>query len=278
MSVTVLTRVAAGRYLTPLREGGSLPGLMETDDLGTYVVKFHGAGQGRKVLIAEIISAELGRALGLPVPGLVLVELDPVLAAGEADPEIQELLRASGGLNLGMDFLPCALDFDPAAFTVDAAFAGRVLWFDALVGNVDRSWRNTNMLQWHGKPQLIDHGSTLTFHHRWSGAAAAATRPYDAAEHVLLNFRPEVQAADEALAPLVTTELLREVVGHVPEEWLDDPGFDGPEELRDAYVEQLSARLRSRSSWLPGLVAAVEQGQVRQVPPRGQNRPSWLSG
>ena len=165
-----LPHVTAIRYVTPLREGGSLPGPMEADDLGTYVVKFHGAGQGRKVLVAEIVAGELARGLGLPVPDLVTVELDPALGVSEPDQEVQELLRASPGLNLGMDFLPGALDLDPTAFTVDPPLAGRVLWFDALVGNVDRSWRNTNLLFWHGSPYLIDHGATLTFHHAWAGA------------------------------------------------------------------------------------------------------------
>jgi hypothetical protein len=270
--------VTATRYLTPLREGGSLPGLMEADDLGTYVVKFHGAGQGPKALVAEIVSGELARALGLPVPELVTVELDPALAAGEGDPEIQELLRASGGTNLGMDFLPGALDFDPAAFTVDGDLAGRVLWFDALVGNVDRSWRNPNMLYWHGEPYLIDHGSTLTFHHRWSGAATAATRPYDATDHVLIGFSPNVEAADAELAESINDDLLRHVVAQVPEQWLDEePGLST--DVRSAYVAQLTARLHARSDWLPGLVAAATRGHGPRDPDvRGRNRPDWLGG
>src|SRR5436305_200978 len=138
-------QVVAVRYITPLREGGSLPGLMEADDLGTYVVKFRAAGQGRSVLVAEVISGRLAAALGLPVPELVAVRVDGALATSEPDQEVQDLLRASAGLNLGVDFLPGALDFDPAAFAVDTAFAGRVLWFDAFVGNVDRTWRNSNL-------------------------------------------------------------------------------------------------------------------------------------
>ena len=168
----MLTEVVATRYVVPLREGGSLPGLMEADDLGTYVVKFRGAGQGVPTLVAEVISGQLARALGLPIPELVTVEVDPALAAGEPDQEVQDLLRRSGGRNLGMDYLPGAFDLDPAAFEVDAGFAGRVLWFDALVGNVDRSWRNPNLLHWHGMPYLIDHGATLTFQHNWATADA----------------------------------------------------------------------------------------------------------
>ena len=206
----VLSHVRATRYVTPLREGGSLPGLVEADDLGTYVVKFHGAGQGRKTLVAEVVTGELARALGLPVPRLVTVDVDPALAPGEPDEEVQDLLRASPGLNLGMDFLPGSLDLDAA--WVDPATAGRVLFLDALVGNVDRSWRNPNMLLWHREPWLIDHGATLTFHHHWPGAQRFPTRPYDARDHLLLGRDPQLAAAEAALAPRVTPELLTEVV------------------------------------------------------------------
>ena len=242
---TALRRVTAIRYVTPLREGGSLPGLMEADDLGTYVVKYSGAGQGLPVLVAEIISGELARGLGLPVPELVIVELDPALGASEPDQEVQDLLRRSPGRNLGMDFLPGALDLDPAAFAVDPEFAGRVLWFDALVGNVDRTWRNVNMLRWHGEPWLIDHGATLTFHHGWTGpetpeaVAAGAARPYDASNHVLLGVPPDLDGADAALAPRVTPDLVRAAVALVPDEWLQIPGFADPEQARDAYVARL---------------------------------------
>lgn len=255
----VLRHVTALRYVTPLREGGSLPGLMEADDLGTYVVKYSGAGQGVPVLVAEVISGELARGLGLPVPELVTVELDPALGASEPDQEVQDLLRRSPGLNLGMDFLPGALDLDPRAFPVDPGFAGRVLWFDALVGNVDRTWRNVNMLRWHGVPYLIDHGATLTFHHGWTGppaaeaVTAAAARPYDATAHVLRGATPDLDAADAALAPLITPELLTAVVALVPDRWLDVPGFSGPDEIRDAYVARLRARLDARDVWLPAL-------------------------
>ena len=204
------------RYVTPLREGGSLPGLMEADDLGTYVVKFRGAGQGRKALIAEVITGLLARACGLRVPDLVTVELDPALAPGEPDQEIQDLLRASGGLNLGVDFLPGALDFDVKSARVDPKTAGQILWLDALTVNADRSWRNPNMLLWHGQLYLIDHGATLTFQHRWSSASAAAQRPYDAAGHALIGCDGQVEAADAELAPLVTADLLGEIVAQVP--------------------------------------------------------------
>jgi hypothetical protein len=276
----MLRHVTAIRYVTPLREGGSLPGLMEADDLGTYVVKFHGAGQGRKVLVAEIVSGELARGLGLPVPELVTVELDPALGASEPDQEVQELLRASPGMNLGMDFLPGALDLDPRAFPLDPAFAGRVLWFDALVGNVDRSWRNTNMLFWHGLPYLIDHGATLTFQHAWSAAEGWVSRAYAADDHVLLGCRPDLDAADAALAPMVTPELLRAAVDAVPERWLaDEPGFDGPNAVRAAFVAQLLARRDARDAWLPGVRAAAAARAEGAEPPdtRGRKAPFWVA-
>ena len=269
----MLPAVTATRYVTPLREGGSLPGLMEADDLGTYVVKWRAAGQGVNVLVAEVICAELARALDLPVPALVTVDVVPELAVGEPDVEVQELLQRSAGRNLGLDYLPGALDFEAGADGVDSEFAGRVLWFDALIGNVDRSWRNPNMLFWHGRLQLIDHGAALTFHHHWPGAEAAVTRLYDAAAHALLECEPRVPAADAALAPRVTRPLLEGVLAQVPDEWLGEE----PDALRLRYVEQLLARLDARDAWLPPLVAAAEAGGGgRRRVPRGENRPAWL--
>ncbi|MFC5149801.1 HipA family kinase [Streptomyces aureoversilis] len=242
----MLTEVIATRYVTPLREGGSLPGIVEADDLGTYVMKFTGAGQGRKTLVAEVICGQLGRALGLRVPDLARIQLDPVIGRGEPDQEVQGLLKASGGLNLAMDFLPGALGFDPLAFEVGEAEAGRVIWFDALINNVDRSWRNPNLLVWHGELWLIDHGATMIWHHNWPGAAAAAGKAYDASDHVLATFGPDLAAAAAELAPRVTEELLTEVAADVPDEWLEDePGFDGPDAVRRAYVEVLLERARS---------------------------------
>ncbi|HVD29856.1 MAG TPA: HipA family kinase, partial [Mycobacteriales bacterium] len=265
-------------YVTPLREGGSLPGLMEADDLGTYVVKFSGAGQGRKTLVAEVVAGQLARALGLPVPDLVTVQVDPQLAAGEPDQEVQDLLRRSGGLNVGMDYLPGALDLDPAAFAVAPVLAGRVLWFDALVGNVDRTWRNPNLLYWHGRLHLIDHGATLTFHHAWPSAAGFAERPYDARDHVLIGCAPDVAAADRELAPLVTPPVLAAATADVPERWLvDEPGFGGPEEVRAAYAAQMLSRLDARDAWLPALEAAAAAGEAARTERRA-SRPSWLEG
>ncbi|WP_431047339.1 HipA family kinase [Streptomyces sp. P1-3] len=239
----MLTEVVATRYVTPLREGGSLPGIVEADDLGTYVMKFTGAGQGRKTLVAEVVCGQLGRRLGLRVPELVAIQLDPVIGLSEPDQEVQELLKASGGLNLGMDYLPGSIGFDPLAYQVDSQEAGRVVWFDALVNNVDRSWRNPNMLVWHGDPWLIDHGATMIWHHNWSTAQTSAAKPYDASDHVLAPFAPDVASAAATLAPLVTEELLTEVVADVPDEWLvDEPGFDSADALRRAYVEALLPR------------------------------------
>jgi HipA-like protein len=239
----MLKEVIATRYITPLREGGSLPGLVEADDLGTYVMKFTGAGQGRKTLVAEVVCGELARRLGLRVPGLVTIGLDPVLGLGEPDEEVQELLKASGGRNLGMDFLGRAIGFDPLAFAVGAEEAGRIVWFDALVNNVDRSWRNPNLLMWHGDLWLIDHGATMIWHHNWPGAESSAARPYDASDHALAPFAPDVAGAAAELAPLVTEELLAEVTAEIPDEWLTaEPGFDSPDALRRAYARPLLAR------------------------------------
>ena len=236
----------------PLREGGSLPGVMEADDLGTYVVKFRGAGQGRKVLVAEVVVGELARALGLPVPELVLADVDPVLGRAEPDEEVQDLLRASGGLNLAMDFLPGALGFDPVAHSVSSELASQVLWLDALVGNVDRSWRNPNLLVWHRELQLIDHGACLVFHHDWSRASAAAEKPYDTTDHVLGSFAVARAAAGDALAARVDRALLSSVVALVPEEWLEDePGFESAAAVREAYVDHLLRRVAAREVWQP---------------------------
>src|SRR4051812_22884526 len=205
---------------------------MEADDLGTYVVKWRGAGQGGEGLVAAGGCGGLARALGLPVPTLVTVDVAAELAVGEPDVEVQELLQRSAGRNLGLDYLPGALDFEAGADGVDPGLAGRVLWFDALVGNVDRSWRNPNMLFWHGRLELIDHGAALTFHHNWPGAAAAVTRPYDATTHALIECEPHVEAADQELGQRVTRPLLDGVLAQVPDEWLE---AESPSELRQRY-------------------------------------------
>ncbi|GID25965.1 HipA family kinase [Paractinoplanes brasiliensis] len=240
----MLRQVTAIRYVTPLREGGSLPGVVEADDLGTYVVKFRGAGQGPRALVAEVISGELGRRLGLPVPELTVVHLDPIVARAEPDEEIQELIKASAGANLGMDFLPGALGYDPVVHPVDAALASRVVAFDAYVENVDRSWRNPNLLMWHGGLWLIDHGATLYFHHNWPRAAAVVHRAYKWDDHVLKPYATELATEGPALAARITPGLLAEVIAEVPEEWME-PG--DPE----AYLSHLTARAERPEAWLP---------------------------
>lgn len=256
----MIPTVSATRYVAPLREGGSLPGIVEADDLGTYVCKFRGAGQGLRVLVAEVIVGELARRLGIRTPELVGVWLDAAIGKYEADEEVQDLLAASVGLNLGVDFLPGSFGFDSGC-SPDPQAAARVVWLDALTANVDRSWRNPNLLVWHQELWAIDHGACLYFHHSWSGGIGSperfARQRYDATEHVLAAYLPGVPEADAALAPLVTRGLLREVVEQVPEEWLEvPPGADGVEAVRESYVEFLLARVSGERSWLPEARAA----------------------
>lgn len=234
--------VHATRYVTPLREGGSVPAVIEADDDGTYVVKFRGAAQGERASIAEVIAGELGIALGLPVPRLVFVEIDPVLARSEPDGEIQALLRASAGTNVALDYLPGALNWEPALVPPpDADLAARVVWFDAFISNVDRTVRNPNMLRWHKQLFLIDHGASLYFHHDWPNHLSRAQAPFTPIrQHVLLPFASDIRAADAALAPVVTEALLRDVLAHVPDAWLTAEST--PDATRAAYVEHLWQR------------------------------------
>ena len=220
----MLERVRVTSYLTPLREGGSLPAIVEADNLGTYVLKFRGAGQGPLALVAEIIGGELARRLGLRTPELALAELDQKIPPSEPDPEIQDLLRASVGLNLAVDFLPGSAGFDPLGWTADEDFASELLWFDALIQNVDRSWRNPNLLVWHGDIWLIDHGAALYFHHDWSRADPA--KPYDARQHVLRDRATRIEQAHQKLAPLITARTVEAVTAEVPPEWFGQRGAD----------------------------------------------------
>ncbi|WP_280724999.1 HipA family kinase [Kitasatospora sp. MAA4] len=280
-----LNQVKALRYLDALRAGGSVPGVVETDDLGTYVVKFTGAAQGRKALVAEVVVGELARRLGLRVPELVLVDFDPAVAAHEEDAEIQDLLRASAGVNLGMDYLPGARDFRPALLPrdtveIDPLEAGRVVWLDALTANVDRTRSNPNLMVWHHRLWLIDNGAGLVFHHRWSSAADAVAKAYDFRGHALGGYRPDVAAADAELAPLVTEQLLHEVLALVPDAWLaDEPGFAGVAELRAAYVRHLAARAALSRQWLPQEFATEEQlraAEAARIARAQAGRPAWL--
>ena len=209
------------RYVTPLREGGSLPAIIEADDDGMYVLKFRGAGQGTKALIAELIAGEIARAAGLLVPELVFVNLDPQIAMTEPDPEIQDLIRASGGLNLGLDYLPGSVMFDPVAEKPDADLASRIVWFDAYVTNIDRTPRNANMLMWHRRLWLIDHGASLYFHHAWKDMDQRSKDPFRLIkEHILLPFANAIEAVDEAMTAVITEEVIKRVVDLVPEDWM----------------------------------------------------------
>jgi hypothetical protein len=252
--------VTATRYVAPLREGGSLPGIVEADDLGTYVCKFRGAGQGLKVLVAEVVVGELARALGIRTPELVAVELVEAIGRYEADEEVQDLLTASIGLNLGVDFLPGSFGYD-AGCNPPADVAASILWLDALTANVDRSWRNPNLLVWHGDVWAIDHGACLYFHHGWSGGIGSAERfakqPYATTDHVLRAYLPHVAAVDDELSARVTRELLVDVLDLVPDQWLEPvPGAEDPAALRAAYVDFLAARVSGDRPWLPVVDAA----------------------
>ncbi len=240
-----LRTVATTRYVTPLREGGSLPAIVEADDEGLYVLKFRGAGQGPKALVAELVAGEIARALGLPVPEIVRVELDADLARTEPDPEIQALIRASAGLNLALDYLPGSVMFDPVAERPDATLASRIVWFDAFVTNLDRTCRNTNMLMWHGRLQLIDHGAALYFHHTDGDWAARAGDPFTRVrEHVLLPFAAALPEADAAFAPRLDRARLGGILAMVPDAWLESAEA-APAARRAQYLDYFLRRLDS---------------------------------
>jgi hypothetical protein len=241
-----MRKIAATRYVTALREGGSMPAIVEADDEGMYVLKFRGAGQGPKALIAELVAGELARAAGLPVPEIVFMELDADLARTEPDPEIQELIRRSAGLNIALDYLPGSVMFDPVVEKPDADLAAQIVWFDALVTNVDRTARNTNMLMWHRRLWLIDHGAALYFQHSWSNYLERSVDPFALIkDHVLLPFAGSVAAADTKLSARITPQVIRDCVALIPEDWLvADAPFASGEQHRDAYVQYLLRRLQ----------------------------------
>jgi hypothetical protein len=243
----MLRTVTATRYVTPLREGGSLPAIVEADDDGLYVLKFRGAGQGRKALVAELVAGELARAAGLPMPEIVFVDLDPELARTEPDAEIQDLLRASGGLNLALDYLPGAVTFDPLAYRPPAGLASRIVWFDAFASNVDRTARNSNLMVWHDRLWLIDHGAALYFHHQWDGYLARSRNPFPLVkDHVLLSLASDLASADADMAAALSPQAVAEVVALVPDDWLEpDPQFADAAAQRDAYLRYLTERLQA---------------------------------
>jgi hypothetical protein len=245
--------VTVTRYVTPLREGGSLPAIVEADDAGLYVLKFRGAGQGCKALIAELIAGELARALGLLVPEIVLAQLDPVLGRNEPDDEIRDLLKASGGLNLALDYLPGAITFDPLVDApLDAVLASSIVWLDALVMNVDRTAKNPNLLIWHKRLWLIDHGASLYFHHHWTGGRAHALSPFAAVkDHVLLPLASALHAVDAALRQKLDAARIAVIVAQVPDDWIAvEPAFAGPEVVRAAYVDFLLDRIAASPVFL----------------------------
>ncbi|MEV6804715.1 HipA family kinase [Streptomyces sp. NPDC051132] len=283
----MLREVTATRYVEPLRSGGSVPAVVEADDLGTYVVKFTGSAQGHKALVAEVIVGGLARALGLRFPELVLVRFDPAIAAAEPHQEVRDLHAASAGVNLGMDYLPGARDFTPQiarTFPVDPLEAGRIVWLDALTANVDRTVHSSNLMVWPTlgtvppRLWLIDHGAALVFHHRWDTTAPG--RRYDFRHHALGHYGPDVRAADAELAPRVTQELLRGIVAEVPDAWLaEDAGFATPDDVRDAYVGYLLDRVRLSPEWLPAGFPSREELAAEEAVRAARSqagRPDWL--
>jgi len=241
-----LRTVNVTRYVTPLREGGSLPAIAEADDGFLYVLKFRGAGQGTKALIAELIGGEIARALGLKMPEIVFANLDEAFGRTEPDEEIQDLLKASVGLNLGVHYLSGAITFDASITHVDSKLASQIVWMDALLMNVDRTPRNTNMLTWHKELWLIDHGAALYFHHSWDNWQEQAKKPFvQIKDHVLLLRAKELELADVEARAILTEERIRGIVNLIPDEWISGEGaFETPEEYRQAYAGFLLLRMQ----------------------------------
>ena len=248
----------ATRYVTPLREGGSMPAVVEADDEGLYVLKFRGAGQGPKALVAEVIAGGLAKALQLPMPDLALMDLDAELARTEGDPEIQDLIKASAGLNLAMDYLPGAVNFDPVAEQPDADLASRIVWFDAFISNVDRTARNTNLLMWHRRLYLIDHGAALYFHHGWDGDVSGADKAFPLIrDHVLLRGASRLAEIDGGMAAVLTEATIAGIVADVPDAWLQGPdGFGDPATQRAAYVRYLVRSVAQRDAFVQEAIRA----------------------
>jgi hypothetical protein len=253
-----LRTVAATRYVTPLREGGSLPAIVEADDDGLYVLKFRGAGQGPKALIAELLAGEIARLAGLPVPEIVFLTLESDLARTEPDAEVQSLIRASAGLNIALDYLPGSITFDPLVFRPDDRLASAIVWFDAFVCNVDRTPRNVNMLLWHRRLWLIDHGAALYFHHSWNQDSDCATNPFPLIkDHVLLGQASLLAEVDAQMKDRLKPDMLAGLAGLVPEDWLaDDAGFSSRAAQRDAYLRFFQRRLESTAVFVQEAIGA----------------------
>ncbi|HYF68876.1 MAG TPA: HipA family kinase [Ohtaekwangia sp.] len=242
---TELRRVNVTRYVTPLREGGSLPAIVEADDGFLYVLKFRGAGQGKKALIAELIGGEIARALGFLVPEVVLANLDAAFGRIEGDEEIQDLLKASTGLNLGLHYLSGAITFDPLATKIDTKLASQIVWLDCLLMNVDRTSRNTNMLYWHKETWLIDHGASLYFHHSWNDWQNPQRTFPQVKDHVLLSKAAELENVDAEFRRILTADTIQRVMALIPTTWLeDDHPFDSIEQHRQAYTQFVNSRVK----------------------------------
>lgn len=238
-----LRTIQLSRYVTPLREGGSLPAVVEGDDGFLYALKFRGAGQGIRALIAELIGGELARALGLKVPEIVFAQVDAAFGRTEPDEEIQDLLRFSEGLNLALHYLSGAITYDPAVTRPDSLLASQIVWLDALITNVDRTARNTNMLMWQKELWLIDHGAALYFHHTWDNWKEQAQKPFAAIkDHVLLPFADSLEAAHQAGVATLTPAVVAQVVGLIPDEWLENEAGDAPTN-REVYIDFLNTRV-----------------------------------
>jgi len=257
---TDIRTVNTTRYVTPLREGGSLPAIAEADDGFLYVLKFRGAGQGVKALIADLIGGEVVRAAGLKVPEIVLANLDEVFGRTEPDEEIQDLLKASVGLNLGLHYLSGAISYDPAVSKVDPLQASKIVWLDSLLMNVDRTARNTNMLMWQKQLWMIDHGATLYFHHSWDNWQEQAVKPFvQIKDHVLLPVASELEFADRELSKLLTPDTIRAIVGLVPDEWLSQNTFvKTAEEGKEVYIQFLEQRVAASDIFVKEAIYARE--------------------
>lgn len=238
-----LRKVNTTRYVTPLREGGSMPAIVEADDGFLYVLKFRSAGQGTKALIAELIGGEIARVLGFKVPELVFVQLADGFGRMEGDEEIQDLLKGSVGLNLGLHYLSGSITFDPVATDIDPLLASQIVWLDALLMNMDRTMRNTNLLWWNRELWLIDHGAALYWQHSWNNTAGTQAFPL-IKNHVLISKATELQKVDQAFSQMITTEVIAKIVATIPKDWLDDRGFEGPEDQRKVYQQFLETRVR----------------------------------
>ena len=239
------------RYVTPLREGGSLPAIVEADDEFLYALKFRGAGQGVKALVAELLGGEIARALGLRVPEIVFAQVDPAFGRTEPDEEIQDLLKASEGLNLALHYLSGAITFDPVVTTVDATLASQIVWLDSFLTNVDRTPRNTNLLMWHKELWLIDHGAALYFHHSWEAWKEQSERPFvQVKDHVLLPWATELESIDKTSHQILTKERIADIVSLLPDEWINNSSYPQGEDVRRVYKDFLCNRLSHSSTFV----------------------------